>query len=180
MRAFFFTIISLFASLSYGSVIEWDHSIDYSKERDVFLHAFSNVYDGLGAEALHVPDIQAFLEEAIDEEVDLVQSDKNIHWVTAKEGARTVGMIIFETHHYPDEVYIRQTSVEPDFQRRGIGSNLVFSLFERFPETKKVVVITRKVNVPSIEFYHALGFTDCPYMHEGYDPERYFGMELTR
>lgn len=180
MRVFFFAFFSFFASFSYGAVIEWDHSLDYSTEQEVFLHAFSNVYDELGTEALHVPDIHAFLEEAIKEEVQLAKRDPDIHWVRAKEKDRTVGMIIFETHHYPDEVYIRQTSLEPEFQRRGIGRELVLSLFDRFPETGKVVVITRKVNAPSIEFYHALGFTDCPYMHEGYDPDRYFGMEFNR
>lgn len=176
----FYAIFIIFTSFAYSATIEWDHSIDYSKEKKVFLHAFSSLYYDLGAEALDLPDIRAALEEAIDHEIELAQTTPNIHWVRANEGEQTVGMIIFQTDHYPDEVYIRQMSVEPEFQRQGIGRQLIFSLFDQFPDTKKVVVITRKVNQPSTDFYHSIGFTNSSYIHEGYNPKHYFGMEWNR
>jgi len=78
---------------------------------------------------------------------------------------------------YPEEIYLAQLAIATAYQRRGIASSMIRSLFDQFSECDKYVVITRCANEEAKGFYNALGFAPSSYMHEGYSRELYTGFE---
>ena len=109
---------------------------------------------------------------------NLEQPDCSLQIVTARKGEIPVGFAIFEMKTYPTSVYLSELIVDPNFQRMGIGKNLVFSVLRRLPELEKIVLVTRKVNFQANAFYPAIGFTSSNYTHVGYDPEVYGSFEF--
>jgi len=78
---------------------------------------------------------------------------------------------------YPEEIYLAQLALDPLYQRQGVASTMVRSLFDQFSECGKFVVITRCANQGAKEFYHSLDFAPSSYMHEDYNQELYTGLE---
>ena len=75
--------------------------------------------------------------------------------VSAWDGARLVGM----ARVVSDRVYIstlQQVGVHPDYQRQGLGSELVRRCMERFDHTQFLLTIDDESNVT---FYSRFGFT---------------------
>ena len=107
--------------------------------------------------------------------------EKKTYAVRAIRQDTTVGVVFFEkVKSAKNAVYIRQTAVQIEMQKKGIGGHLVFSIREDgslLPDTKTLFVIVRYVNKSAIAFYKSLGFESSSYMHEGYSTEKYAGFE---
>ena len=158
---------------------------DLSQERAVFVSAFGNAYKDVPLAVFNtaftsVEDVNHWLGEVFDEEVALLREGKSF-CVHALNGNDPVGVIFFERlPERPHGVYIRQTAVQPNFQRRGIGRKLVLSIREGLavlPDTESLYLIVRVVNPRAIDFYKSAGFVRSDFMYPGYDPLKYIGFE---
>lgn len=144
----------------------------------IFIKAFSKAYEQFGPDQLGVKDKLLFLQEAFADVYDDFEQGLQILSV-AKSKEKIIGFVGFKKTEKEGEIYISQLAVDPDHWQDGIGSHLVFSSFTYFPGLKSLVVIPRKINATAREFYTKLGFVQSPYMHPGYNPERYIGYEWT-
>ncbi len=156
-----------------GTEYVWDQSNLYEEALTVYLEAFRKLYT-----ELEVKDREEHFKETMHNELTLVkQHPDKIHWLIAKNDDKMIGLAIFELFEYPN-VYIRELAVLPEYQRQGIGRQLTFAILKDNSDIRKISIITRNINKPSIEFYSTLGFHPSDFCHAEYDPKKYFGMEL--
>jgi ribosomal protein S18 acetylase RimI-like enzyme len=149
-------------------------------EENVFLEAFSTIYENLIKKGLlHIQGpLNIFLQNAFDQEKKrLIKKYSTDYFFSAKFEGAVVGYISFSNDNEANTMYINQLAVVPKFSNQGIGKALVFSIFTQLPNTKRLVVITRKINKNSIHFYEKLGFHKSEYMRSGYDSNLYVGYE---
>lgn len=150
----------------------WDQPELYEKGLTVYLEAFRTLYT-----ALNVENRESHFQETMKHELELVKAHpKEIHWLVAMKGDRSVGLSIYEFYTYPD-IYVREVAVLPEYQRKGIGRELTFAPLRDLSDVRKVAIVTRKVNKPAIAFYESLGFHTSDFSHSEYDPHKYIGME---
>ncbi len=71
-------------------------------------------------------------------------------------------------------------AITPAYQNKGIGKKLVFFIFEKHPNTEKIVLITEKGNIQSQAFYKAVGFQRSDFMYPGYSSDTFIGFEYTK
>ncbi len=169
-----------------GITYEWKNCLDKESFKRISVEAVYECYKEIPAEELRM-DESVGLKESLERWTDdfmqelsktLEQPECSIQIVTAKKEEISVGFAIFEMKTYPASVYLAELVVDSNFQRQGIGKNLVFSVLKRFPEVGKIVLVTRKANFQASAFYPAIGFISSAYMHPGYDPEIYEGFEF--
>ncbi len=182
---FFFCLLS--CAMGFGSwefidkkgdivTLDWVKTGDLIEEEAVFVNAFLEAYKDYSEETLGVQDKPAFLHEAFsDFHQELLSGKQTL--IVAKVDGKTVGFAGFEPTETLHQVYITQCAVSPEYSQTGIGRELVFSVFKLFEDTDHLVVITRRINERAQKFYHRLGFTECAYMHPGYNPQKYVGYE---
>ena len=167
-------------SISY----EWEAEPDFYQCKKVFMEAFIKCYDPIPLEVLRKhsrAEMIQWLSDVYDEiYTDYQNKGANHRWLSAKIDGNAVGCLLIDLEKFPEEVYLAEMAVDPEHQRKGIATSLISSLLDQLPETKRFVVITRKANEEAKALYHALGFIDSPYIHEGYSPELYCGFELER
>lgn len=156
-------------------ILEWLKQGDLKEEEAVFAKSFAVAYNILPE------DTDRFLisaQEAFKQEVlDFNNPSKKIYCVNAKKDGTVVGFMTFENTQKQHEVYIRQMAVDPSMWGKGIGTTLMSSIFDKLPDTQRIVLVTRKVNTGAQAFYKKLGFKASEYTHEGLSPERYMGFE---
>jgi GNAT superfamily N-acetyltransferase len=119
--------------------------IRYESKKDVPIDALVALYTSLGWSSAEKPaELQAALA--------------NSHAVvTAWDGERLVGLgnAISDGHLV---VYYPHLLVQPDYQRRGIGTKIVRRLQERYDGLHQQTVIA---DGGAIDFYQKLGFTEA-------------------
>jgi ribosomal protein S18 acetylase RimI-like enzyme len=161
----------------------WENEPNFSDTKNVFLNAFVKYYSQIPLEVLRQPSREAmiqWLDDAFDEMYADYKNSKSRLWLSAKKNDKIVGFLVIDLAKYPDEMYFAQLAIDPPYQRQGIASTMIRSLFDQFPQCGKFVVITRCANQEAKSFYKALDFTPSSYMHEGYSPELYSGFEYIR
>lgn len=75
--------------------------------------------------------------------------------------------------------YLAEMAVVPEYQRKGIGKQLVFSIFDKEQEASKILLVTEKNNKWSQAFYERIGFKRSSFQHPNY-PENFIGYEFYR
>jgi ribosomal protein S18 acetylase RimI-like enzyme len=70
---------------------------------------------------------------------------------------RAVGWI--QAAETPSEIFLQQLFVSPQYQRRGIGSEVLQNLLSRWEATGKPVVLNVLKNNPARNLYQRLGFS---------------------
>lgn len=177
---FFFFIFTAFQSFAFelknfekeGIEYVWDRKDLMDQGLQVYLEAFSTLYS-----ALNVENRESHFVETMKHEKELAEKNpENIRWLIALKEGKAVGISIVEFFKYPD-VYVRELAVLPDYQKKGIGKTMTFALLKDLPDLKKISIVTRRINLPAIDFYKALGFAVTDFSHSEYDPNRYIGME---
>lgn len=161
-----------------SSTFAWGSAQDLPAEKELFCKALLEIYKELSLEELGLTcDKREFAEDAFaDLEKEFLEGTTKIF--TVKKQDKLVGFIAFYPTDTPNQIYFSQMSIDPSYWRRGLGRNLISFLLREFPETDHFVLITRKINTVARQFWKSLGFTECSYMHNGYDPEKYIGYEL--
>lgn len=182
-------LLGVIAGISYGEQHDfqkngieyiWEIEPNYFESKKVFLDAFVKCYGQVSLDVLRKPSREAmvqWLDEAFEETYADYKSSKTSLWLSAKADNKIVGFLIIDTAKYPREIYLAQLAIEPSYQRQGIASSMIRSLFDQFSECVRFVVITRRANEEAKELYHSLGFSPSSYMHEGYSRELYTGFE---
>lgn len=187
MKKFFSHLVKLlrllFLALSAGTLMasqyqyRWVEKGELANEREVFLCAFTQLYKGIPLTVLGVKDLNAFLQEAFDDEVKALNDPhEGVFLVEAHTKDTVVGFLTCNKET-SDTIYVRQMAVSPSFWRKGVGRALIQRMKERFSNVKKIVLVTRRINDLSCKFYEGLGFTQASYVHQGLDPKKYVGYE---
>lgn len=104
--------------------------------------------------------------------------DPNFYFYHALHEEKPIGFIAFHPTENVGEVHIGHLAIDPNFQGKGFGKRLLFTILEVLPETKKLVLITRKENHGSRAFYKRLGFIPSIFYDDDYDMEAFIGLEL--
>lgn len=159
--------------------LTWNKKGSLQAEESVFISSFHKVYQDIPLKALNIKNVYTFLQNTFnDERKDFAKNDSNTQWVIATKKDLIVGYASFDIDLAEKIVYIRQLAVLPSQWRRKIGTNLVFSIKDRYPEIKRISFVTRKINQGGIEFFKTLNFKKSAFMHEDYNPELYEGYDL--
>lgn len=85
----------------------------------------------------------------------------------AFDEGRIVGFAIFEKWE-ESTYYLAEMAVHPNYQNNGIGTQLVFSIFEKDPSATKIILMTEKRNLQAQVFYEAIGFHPSSFIHPDY------------
>ena len=107
-------------------------------------------------------DVRRFYKDYFDSEFAEFEHGSLI-WVQAFIGEKLVGWATFELEEQ-NQAYMNLLVVDPLYQKRGIGEQLVFSICseELFPQIEAINILLRKINEGGRQFYHRIGFRDCP------------------
>lgn len=179
--ALFFLIISCSAftfelkNFRVGNIdYQWDRKDKQDEALNVYVAGFQASYLELGLGDC----TEHFKHQVVEEKTLADQDPKNNRWLVALDGEKVVGVAIFELNNFPN-IYIRELSVLPEYRRKGIGKELSMAVL-RGNRLERISILTRRANFPAVEFYKALNFKESDFAHEGYDMQRYIGMEWVR
>lgn len=76
-----------------------------------------------------------------------------------------------------DSYYLAEMAVASGYQGQGIGKKLVFSILEKEPSVKRILLVTESKNRWSQAFYKKIGFQPSSFRHPDYDPDEFIGFE---
>lgn len=113
--------------------------------------------------------LEVVAEDVFDEEIDLirltkyVQEDSHVFLVAVHENM-VVGQVMAIVHLHPDkatELYIDDLGVSPDFQRQGIATSLLKTLFAlgKRKGCQEIWVATEPGNAEAEGFYNSLNLS---------------------
>jgi ribosomal protein S18 acetylase RimI-like enzyme len=134
---------------------------------DVFLSAF------LPQARFTTEELSHYFNQKI---VPRLEKGQLVHTVFDQD--RVVGFAIFENWD-EQSYYLAEMAVSPEYQRQGIGTKLVFSIFDQHPEAEKILLVTEKRNLWAQSFYEKIGFKRSSFEHPDY-PEHFIGYEFDR
>lgn len=144
----------------------------------VFMKSFSEAYKNIPLAVLGAVNLENFLNEAFAQEESIIKKGDRPGYflIIAHCNEKLTGFASFDTeedHCY----YIRELSMHPDFQRSGIGQQLIFSVKMLDDQVRGLRLVTRRANIQARNFYKKIGFIESSYIHEGFDPAKYVGYE---
>jgi ribosomal protein S18 acetylase RimI-like enzyme len=163
-----------------GIAYVWEKEPNRYESKKAFLDAFIKCYGQVPLDVLRKSsreEMVQWLDDAFEGMYVDYKSSKSNLWLSAKVDDKILGFLVIDIAKYPEEIYLAQLAIDPPFQRRGIASSMIRSLFDQFSECGRFVVITRSANEEAKGLYNALGFASSSYMHEGYSRELYTGFE---
>lgn len=163
----------------FNTSLTWNKQGPMQAELYMAINSAYDCYRDLTLEQLGVEDVYEFLNSAYGEDIAEVQANpEKFKWVSASNNqGEAIGYASFEYEPNTKQVYVRQLAVANKYKRHGLASKIVNEGLLQYPEAKKVVIITRRVNVPALNLWKKLGFKESQYMHEGYDANKYVGFE---
>ncbi len=135
--------------------------------KEILVASFMTAYEDvplmdLNPDFKSTGDVRRFYQNYFESEFAHFQKGSLI-WVQAFMGEKLVGWATFELEEN-NQAYMNLLAVDPSYQKRGIGKELVFSICseELFPNTEAINVLLRKVNLTGRYFYESIGFEDAP------------------
>jgi ribosomal protein S18 acetylase RimI-like enzyme len=134
---------------------------------DVFLKAF------LSQGRLDIEQLSDYFYSKIKPRLE-----ENQLTVAAWDQDKLIAFAIFEKWE-EQSYYLAEMAVLPEYQRKGIGKQLVFSVLDKDQETRKILLVTEKDNSWSQAFYERIGFKPSSFQHPNY-PENFIGYEFER
>jgi GNAT superfamily N-acetyltransferase len=138
----------------------------FEKTKDVFMEAF------IEREAVIEGSIEAgkgvLAKEwkyTIESAKDFIDEKKKfyLHVVKTKDKGIPVAFAhFFLTKDWPvKEAFVNILAVHPDYQGRGLGSLLIFSIFHKYPQVVRIELLTSRYrNEKTRGFYKRLGFVE--------------------
>lgn len=177
-------VISTSGELMRISVVKSIADMDLAASKkilvDSFMHAYENVpLTELNPEFKSTGDVRRFYEQYFEEELNHFKHGEVI-WVQAFADEKLAGWGTFELEpNQHDAAYMNLLVVAPEYQQKGIGKLLVFSICseELYPHITTLNLLIRKVNIGGSAFYHKLGFVDSDYTRGNFvDPKLLTGL----
>ncbi len=109
--------------------------------------------------------VQEYYETYFKEELSEFSAGKLHYWVEASVGGKLVGWATFQRESAdPKAVYMNLLVVDPAFQKKGIGTQLVNALINlnEISNLNTIHLLLRKKNEGGRKFYTKLGFVSDP------------------
>lgn len=163
----------------------------FAQAKNLFVRSFEDAYKNFTPEQLFLTPGQNYITNLLyaafeDEESDFInQKDGTFFVVAQNSNDKVVGFVAFDKHVQTDEikVYIRQLAIDPAYKNKGLGRLLCIDTIKEIIDHKpvNVVVCTRKINEPAIQFYRKLGFKDATMdeVHPELPAYKYCGFSMT-
>ena len=129
-------------------------------QRITWLNTYPNTEIGITAEDIHQKfeiDKTAEGQQKLKEKMKGYQ-DKNINRWVAEDKGHIVAFCIAtkaEKHHRINAIYVL-----PDYQRQGLGKQLLNLAFAWLGDKKDIFLNAASYNQPAINFYHQQGFIE--------------------
>jgi len=140
-------------------------------QTEQFLHVFLSAFLPQGR--LNTLQLSSYFEKKIMPRLEAGQ------WsIVALDKDKIVGFAIYEKWD-EKSYYLAEMAVLPEYQRQGIGKQLVFSIFDQDQDAEKILLVTEKGNQWSQAFYEKIGFKHSSFQHPDY-PENFIGYEFHR
>lgn len=153
------TIILLLSSfIGKGGVsfdLDWDRQFSDTEVKQLALSAFfesyrqSHTFDHLDDKALEKEIVKFWKEKK-----DHLHAH---HVISARVDGTLVGIAVFEKCSN-DTVYLAELMTSPLCWGQGLGTKLIYSILEKDPTVKKIVLICEKANTKTVHYYRSLGF----------------------
>lgn len=165
-------------------VVKSPEHIDLDKSRDILVKSFMHAYEDvplveLSSEFKSTGDVRRFYQNYFKEELEHFKHGK-LYWVQAFVNEKLAGWATFELEsNEVDAAYMNLLIVSPEYQRKGVGKHLVFSIRseELFPNIRAINLLIRKVNTQGYVFYRQLGFFEFAYQRDNFvDPSLLTGL----
>lgn len=139
--------------------LQWLTSPDIEPLHSIYYQGFKHAYHSFTPEQIGITeDFEDHLEHMFQECREHVKNAINVmHCLIARKENNIIGFAIFELLD-SETVYLYSLAIDPNMHGRGLGRPLIFSIFEKEPQAKKIVLHTRSVNQHAIDFYTHLGF----------------------
>lgn len=163
------------------------HSL-VNKEKEVLFISFMDNYKDISPKDLkntfkNFSDVKTWLEKTFKEEIDNFKKDPKIYLMVAKTELedKIVGVAIFELFKdlNCNVIHVKQLGILPEYQNRGIGTKLLFSIKNSLPNLDLITVDTGKINVKAYQFYKKLGFSLASGPNDrSLDADKYYGFVL--
>lgn len=175
------------AILWLNDAIEKEEALFIAKiaARDVFNRSFTAVFKDIPLDLLHASSFESFLKVNYDDMLDRLNRDPEHCFFAVAPGDddQVMGFALFVMSFDHREAYVRLIAVDPACQSCGIGKAIIFSILSRFPEIRRICLLTRLPNIGARKFYEHLGFVQCPcaaVWGDEVSPERFIGYEWVR
>ncbi len=142
-----------------GISYEWNRFSDILGVRSVYLNSFSHNYRNIAPNALKTDNIKKFLLHEIDQEIEILRSQKiDTCFLVAKDQGDVIGFFSFDLSQYPENIFIRKSAIRTDFKRMHIGSNILNAVLNENRELYKLVCAVRRINLEGLYFLDSFGF----------------------
>ena len=109
--------------------------------------------------------VQKYYEDYFKSEFTKFNNGEIPFWVEVKIDGKLIGWGTFEKEpNKPNEIYMDLICVDPNYQKQGIGTQIVMSLInlKEMPNLAGINILLRKKNQGGRTFYESLGFKDNP------------------
>jgi ribosomal protein S18 acetylase RimI-like enzyme len=154
---------------------DWVTQGDLHEEEALFLRIFKEWYKDVPESYFGPQGLMAFLQKHFDEEKSELN---NRYFVSSKKEGKVVGFASFKKTAQEHEVHLNLIAVDAAYRRCGIGEELILSILKKLPDTKRIVLDTRKKNNQgAIGFYEKLGFKECACIDKTLPQQWYTGFE---
>lgn len=153
-------------------VSSWS-DVDCKRSQEILVKSFMDGYKDVPLVDLNplfrsIGDVQRFYEAYFDSEFGHFK-EGHLIWTEAYVNDTLAGWATFEQEkHEQDAAYMNLLTVDPQYQRMGLGRYLTFSICsdELYPNTQAINLLVRKVNENGYKFYYKIGFFDYDYTRE--------------
>lgn len=168
-----------------SSALRWTEvEDDVSQAMRVFHMSFSKAYEPFSPEDLKLSfaSKKAWLDATFQEEEQDFKAQRSPIWllqVIDGSSQEIIGVATVEPDHGDSTttLYVRQMAVNPPYQTKGIGREMMEAIEKRFSAQgfRDIVLLVREVNKPAIDFYTKIGFQPHGYEHPDYVGKPYIG-----
>jgi len=165
-----------------------DKNSSGNKEKEILVISFIDNYKDILPKDLkytlkNFSDVKIWLEETFEKEINDFKENAKTYLIVAKTKSedKIIGVAFFELLDNLNHktVHVRQFGILEEYQRKGIGTKLLFFIKDLIPNLDLITVDARKVNIKACQFYKKHGFilANSP-NDKRLDANKYYGFFL--
>lgn len=134
----------------------WITTGDLHEEHQLYLKAFKDFYKNFPPAYFTSSGIIEFLEQVFA--LEKAEADKR-YFVSVRKDELVIAFASFRK--IDQNAHIKLMVIDQAYKDCGISSELVLTILNKLPDTKKIVTVIRKENKATYNFYQQLGFQEC-------------------
>lgn len=167
-------------------LIEEPENIDQMRSKEILIESFIGEYEkylepsdiSKNCTSWHSGELSVlnYYSKYFDKEFSGFKNKSLNYWIEATIDGLLVGWATFQKEKKLGEIYMNLLVMSPEYRRRSIGKELVFSLtrFKLVSSITKIHLLLRRKNRAGRQFYTAIGFNENP----GYQRDNYVDSNL--